>query len=103
MVTAEMIYFAVGFISGLMTYFLIGKMRSIRTYDADRTKNLRKEAGKAKIVQLLKTEERVVNDDVEQLLGVSHATASRYLSELEEEGRITQEGEEGVGVFYTLP
>jgi len=37
---------------------------------------------------------------VENLLLVSDATATRYLDELEKEGKIKQVGKTGKGVFY---
>ena len=43
----------------------------------------------------------ITNDEVEKLLHVSDATATRYLSALEKEGRIKQVGKTGVGVVYT--
>ncbi|MDP3052988.1 MAG: hypothetical protein Q8N22_03535 [bacterium] len=43
---------------------------------------------------------RVVNDDIENLLGVSDATATRYLDELEKEGFIRQIGKTGRHVYY---
>lgn len=42
----------------------------------------------------------VTNDDVEKLLHVSDATATRYLSILEKEGKIKQTGKTGKGVGY---
>lgn len=44
---------------------------------------------------------QVTNDEVEKLLRVSDATASRYLSQLEKEGRIKQNGKTGRGVSYS--
>ena len=44
---------------------------------------------------------RIANNDVQILLGVSDATATNYLDELEKEGKIKQHGEIGRGVFYT--
>jgi len=43
---------------------------------------------------------RVANDDVEKLLGVSDATATRYLDELEKEGFVRQVGKTGKHVYY---
>ncbi len=43
---------------------------------------------------------RVANDDIEVLLGVSYATATRYLDEFEKEGRIRQVGRTGRHVYY---
>lgn len=44
--------------------------------------------------------QQATNDDIEQLLGVSDSTATRYLEELEKEGEIRQVGERGKYVHY---
>ena len=43
---------------------------------------------------------QVTNDEVEKFLHVSDATATRYLSILEKEGKIKQNGKTGIGVSY---
>src|SRR3989338_9230572 len=45
---------------------------------------------------------KISNDDVQKLLGVSDATATRYLEELEREGKIRQIGSTGRSVTYKL-
>ncbi|MFH1759123.1 MAG: winged helix-turn-helix domain-containing protein [Patescibacteria group bacterium] len=47
-------------------------------------------------------EGRITNNEIEELLGVSDATATRYLDELEKNGDIVQKGATGRGVYYTL-
>ena len=54
-----------------------------------------------KILELLGKKEKITNDEVEKLLHVSDATATRYLSALEKEGKIKQVGKTGTGVEYT--
>ncbi|MFA5827507.1 MAG: hypothetical protein WC839_03345 [Candidatus Paceibacterota bacterium] len=44
---------------------------------------------------------QVTNDEVEKFLHVSDATATRYLSQLEKEGKIKQSGKTGKAVFYS--
>jgi len=44
---------------------------------------------------------KITNDEVEKLLHVSDATATRYLSQLKKEGRIKQNGRIGAGVSYS--
>jgi len=44
---------------------------------------------------------QVTNDEVEKFLHVSDATATRYFSILEKEGKIKQVGKTGKGVFYS--
>jgi len=55
-----------------------------------------------KILDFLQRNEKIQNNDVEELVGVSNATAERYLNELEREGKLTQHGSIGQNVFYTL-
>ena len=55
-----------------------------------------------KVIEYLHAHEKIQNNDVEKLTKVSNATAERYLSELEKEGKLTQHGTVGHGVFYTL-
>lgn len=54
-----------------------------------------------KIMAMFDGKEKIANDDVEKALGVSDATAERYLNELEKEGLIKQVGETGKYVYYT--
>jgi len=60
----------------------------------------RVEEGKDKIMELFNNEAEISNNDVEKLLGVSDSTATRYLDDLEKEGRIRQIGTTGRGVTY---
>lgn len=53
-----------------------------------------------KILVLLDTKKNIGNDDVEKLLRVSDATATRYLSQLEKEGKVIQVGKTGKSVRY---
>ena len=56
---------------------------------------------KQKILAFVQEHGKIQNNDVEKLVGVSNATAERYLDELEKEGKLTQHGVIGQGVFYT--
>lgn len=61
----------------------------------------RKEERKEKILEYLKTHEKISNDKVEEMFGVSHNTAERYLDQLEKEGFLKQIGRTGRSVYYT--
>lgn len=61
-----------------------------------------KEKGKERILEHLKTNNRITNDEVEKMLSVSDATATRYLEELESEGKLRQIGTVGPKVSYEL-
>ena len=54
-----------------------------------------------KIMNLFAKQTNITNDEVEKYLHVSDATATRYLSILEREGKIKQNGKTGKGVLYT--
>ncbi len=45
---------------------------------------------------------QVTNDEVEKLLHISDATATRYLELLEKEGKVKQVGRTGKGVSYAM-
>ncbi len=62
----------------------------------------KKHENKEKILEYLESNEKITNDDVEKLLGVSDATATRYLNELEKEQKIKQIGTVGHAVYYRL-
>ena len=53
------------------------------------------------ILTLFTKQTKITNDEVEKLLHVSDATATRYLSILEQGGKIKQEGRTGRNVSYS--
>jgi hypothetical protein len=55
-----------------------------------------------KVMTLFLKKQKITNDEVEKFMHVSDATATRYLSQLEKEGKIKQSGKTGKSVFYTL-
>ncbi|MCH7883050.1 winged helix-turn-helix domain-containing protein [Patescibacteria group bacterium] len=61
----------------------------------------RKEKRKEKILVVLREKGRITNDEVQELVGVSDATATRYLDELEKERKIVQKGV-AKGSYYEL-
>ncbi len=62
----------------------------------------KKAENKEKILEFLRENEKVVNNDIEKFLGVSDATATRYLDELEKENKVEQVGVTGSAVYYVL-
>ncbi|HEY4474041.1 MAG TPA: winged helix-turn-helix transcriptional regulator [Candidatus Paceibacterota bacterium] len=61
----------------------------------------RKRAKLEKILAAIAAKGSITNDEVEKLLHVSDATATRYLAQLEKEGKISQIGKTGKSVKYT--
>ena len=47
-------------------------------------------------------EARITNDEIQAMVGISHATATRYFDELEADGVIVQVGTVGQQVYYEL-
>ena len=70
----------------------------LQEFNAEREKE--REANKEKILKLLEERGEVANNDVEVLLSVSDATATRYLDELEKDGNIKQIGKTGHYTHY---
>lgn len=65
--------------------------------------NTRQEKKRKKIdaiLDLFSEKSEITNDEVEKLLHISDATATRYLEILEKEGKIKQVGKTGKGVVY---
>ena len=54
------------------------------------------------VLSYLKEHKEISNNNIEELLKVSDATATRYLDKLEEQGDIEQIGEKGRYVKYKL-
>jgi len=57
---------------------------------------------KDNILKFVKEHGRVTNDNVQKELGVSDATATRYLDAMEKNSDIVQKGEKGRYVYYVL-
>ena len=64
------------------------------------TIDARKEKRKARILEQALVQDRITNDDVENLFCISDATARNYLHELTEESKLVQVGDTGRGVYY---
>ena len=54
-----------------------------------------------RVMSLFLQKSKITNDEVEKFLHVSDATATRYLSQLEKEGKIKQNGKTGKSVSYS--
>jgi predicted transcriptional regulator len=81
---------------GLFMYFYNHESAPLNEQSKKKTEN------KEKILEFLHENEKIVNNDVEKLLGVSDSTATRYLDDLEEENKVEQIGKTGTAVYYIL-
>lgn len=94
-------------IAGIVLGTYLGRQRVIKkgklfgeVQDKEREDAKKKKENLEKIRSLFAGRPRVANNDIEKLLGVSDATATRYLDELEKEGLIRQVGKTGKHVYY---
>lgn len=95
-----MLYFII-FVCLLVIIYLVYKINSSSSLGkANEARLKKKELAKEKILELLKKQGRITNDEVEKMLGVSDSTVGRYLEELQKEGLIIQKGKTGKSVFY---
>lgn len=86
------------FILGIIAGFAIAKLTTKKSKPALNPK----QKGKQKIIEHIKENQKITNNEVEELLGVGDTTAYRYLEELEREGEIVQHGKTGRAVEYRL-
>jgi len=83
-----------------------GRSKVARTavgiYQAAVDRTVRKNANKEKILALLGERGELSNSDIRDELGVSAATVTRYMDDLEKDGKVEQMGETGHAVHYRL-
>ena len=88
-------YFLLGlFLGGLMVYSYYSTQPVQVVYKTKLT------AKQQTLLDLISSKTKVSNSQVQKLLKVSDATATRYLDELEQAGEIQQVGKTGRSVYY---
>lgn len=92
-----MAYFITFIIAFALGWILSSQKRKV-SFTSKQQKE--KQAGKDAIYGLLETNHPLTNNDVEAMLGISDATATRYFDELEKEGKVRQIGKMGGHVSY---
>lgn len=90
------------FIGALVVYFAMRNKKASGIASHAQKQQTKKQSQKEKILQMIREKGKVTNDDIEKMLGVSDASVTNYLSELEREGNIEQIGERGRFVSYRL-
>jgi len=104
---ATIITFIIGIIIGfVIAWFILPLRQSDKKPEFTKAPNYnqqkKKQENKERIVEYIKEHGKATNNDIETLLGVSDATATNYLQELEDEGTIKQVGKQGRSVHYEL-
>ena len=100
--TNFIIYISIGVIVGFVAYKVLYSdcKVDVEKVNQNELRAEEKEDNKKKILDLLEREGKIRNDMVEEFLGVSDSSVGRYLDELEQEGKIKQIGNTGIGVYY---
>ena len=99
----SVIIFILGFLIGaLAVYFVMARKAATGIATHAQNQQAEKRKRKDKILEIVRERNSVTNDDIEKALGVSDASATNYLQELEREGEIEQVGERGRFVSYRL-
>ena len=73
----------------------VGKQRDLIEMQAKK-----QQENKQKLIAYLAGKDRITNNEAEKLLGVSDASAERYLQELEKDGILRQVGKKGGWIYY---
>ena len=85
---------------GLGAYSLLGKENKLADIPVSKQTE-EKEQNKEAILGLMESgNQPLTNEHIRQMLGISEATATRYLDEMEKEGKVKQVGRTGAHVFY---
>ncbi|MBI4235473.1 DUF977 family protein [Candidatus Peregrinibacteria bacterium] len=94
------------FIGALIVFIAMRNFRSVHPLSGiaklTEDQSNEKQKRKVKILELIREKGSVTNNDIEKVLGVSDASATNYLQEVEKEGKIEQIGEKGRFVSYRL-
>jgi len=86
----------------LLILFSRKETRGENIYSFVLDQTIRKNKNKAKILELFAAKTELTNADIREALGVSAASAVRYMDELEKENKVEQIGDTGRGVAYRL-
>jgi len=98
----SLLIFALGILVGTWAArgFGAGKEQEEKSEGLIARQGKEKDANRSKLLEAFSSRGRMVNDEVMEILGVSEATATRYLEELEQEGKVRQVGRTGHAVYY---
>ena len=80
----------IGAVIGAIIGYIVARM----------TARKKEKTPKQKILEHLRKEGKIANNDVERIAEVSDSTATRYLQQLEDEGKIRQVGKTGKHTYY---
>lgn len=96
----KILIFIIGAVAGGLGVWFCVRMSGSNSKDVIENQERQKQKNKQKLIDFLASKDKITNNDVEKLLGVSDASAERYLSELEKEGALRQIGEKGGWIYY---
>lgn len=108
---SSILIFGAGVVLGAVAVWALTKSVKIKTSEGDEPPEVKtiiekqaeeQQKNRQKILDFLGENqgESITNDEVQDLLGVSDASAERYLDSLEKEGVLRQVGKTGVKTYY---
>jgi len=93
-------------IVGIIIGFLLSREFSVQSDSGigkiARARTNQKEEYKQKMLAYLAQHKKARNNDFEKILGIADSTVTKYLQELENEGKVEQVGGTGAHVYYQL-
>lgn len=99
--TQLIIFIIIGLLGIILGYYF-AIQRKMAGRGAVARREAERDANVEKLKNHLRGRETVTNDEIEQFLGVSDSTATRYMDELEKRGFVEQVGNEGRHVYYKV-
>lgn len=98
---SQILFFVSGAIVGGIAVWFAVRMPERKKKESLIEKQAREKAADMEsILGLLKTQEKLTNSHIEMMLGIPESTVTRYMDELEKEGKVRQVGDTGAGVYY---
>lgn len=96
--------FIIGLIvGGVGVWVLMKLLDGARSKEIDIPERFEEKAENiAKIKKYISSKDKITNDEIQNLLGVSDTTIGRYLEELEADKVIKQVGKTGQAVYYSV-
>ncbi len=87
-------------VAGIVIGYTLGRRRDKSGLEVEQASDKKKNL--ESILGLLETNTPLTNNHIEQMLGIPESTVTRYMDELERQGKVRQVGTTGRDVFYEL-
>lgn len=93
------VYISIIILLSVVLFWPKGREKAVGICRAALGQSAKKEERKQRILKLLEERGELSNSDIRRVLGVSAATVTRYMDELEKEGKVAQQGDRKAAVY----